>query len=338
MIHRLHSCSVGAAFVLLMLTFVSSMAFAQNVRVFDRTPIRFAAGQATGSAGVQVEDHGRMVEKLVILPEFEGPVRVYANLLIEPVPKDELSVHDKWDRAGNVRLSRTGLPDLELVKFVTAYGGRTEHRVDVSHMISWLAGPTTFRAFIDTWVDPAWQVTLSLEFEFDSAFVAPTWVRSLVFEPSYSFEAQADTGLDAHIQVPAGLDRVELQYLVSGHCTDGRGADEFVPKDNVISVDGRVVYRYRPWRDDCRDVRALNPYTKKWSDGTWSSDFSRSGWCPGDVVEPLELDLTDHLGSGAHTVNFTIENVRPKDADGHHGYWRISARLIGWSNLPPGTP
>ena len=82
--------------------------------------------------------------------------------------------------------------------------------------------------------------------------------------------------------------------------------------------------------NDCGNFRAINPYCKKWSDGYWSSDYSRSGWCPGDIVAPLELDLTDHLTPGTHTVRFMIENVRPEDENGHFGYWRISGRLLGW--------
>jgi len=43
-----------------------------------------------------------------------------------------------------------------------------------------------------------------------------------------------------------GTERVAMHYLVSGHCTDGRDADEFVTKDNVISINGREVSRLRP--------------------------------------------------------------------------------------------
>ena len=29
------------------------------------------------------------------------------------------------------------------------------------------------------------------------------------------------------VEIPAGTRRVVFQYLASGHCTDGRGAEEF---------------------------------------------------------------------------------------------------------------
>ena len=43
----------------------------------------------------------------------------------------------------------------------------------------------------------------------------------------------------------------------------------------------------------------------------------------------LELDLTDHLTPGTHTIRFVIENVRPKNEKGDHGYWRVSAAIMG---------
>jgi hypothetical protein len=104
-----------------------------------------------------------------------------------------------------------------------------------------------------------------------------------------------------------------------------------VSKDNVISVNRVVVERFRPWRNDCGRFRARNPYTRRWSDGWWSSDYSRSGWCPGDVVAPLRVDLTDHLTPGPHTIGFNVEGVRPRDEDDHYGYWRLSAYAVGWT-------
>ena len=75
-----------------------------------------------------------------------------------------------------------------------------------------------------------------------------------------------------------------------------------ISKANVISVDGVVVARFHPWRDDCRRFRDRNPYCARWTDGSWSSDYGRSGWCPGK--------------------------------DGHYGYWRLSAHLVGWDRPP----
>jgi hypothetical protein len=305
---------------------------AHSVVVFEAAGVHFNPDdpQAFATATVKAEDNGRIAVTHVDLPESEGATRIVAVVAVHPVAKDERSVQDKWDRAGHVRLVRENEPDIEVVKFITAYGGCTEHRVDVSHLAPVLRGTCTLIVFIDTWVTPAWRVDFRLEYEPLEAGPQPVWARGVCFEPSYDAQRYGAGGIRARVEIPEGLDRVLMHYLASGHCTDGRDADEFVSKDNVIRVDERVVYRFRPWRDDCRQFRALNPYCARWSDGTWSSDYDRSGWCPGDYVAPVELDLSDHLSAGIHTVECVVEDVRRLDEDGHYGYWRISAHLTGW--------
>ncbi len=283
-------------------------------------------------------NHGRVVTSEAYL--FQGlsradeiPSKITGHLTIRPIPKNELEVHDKWDRAGNIILVPENGSEIELIKFVTAYGGATEHEVDLTHLASVLRDKCTMRAFIDTWVSPGWTISLSFEYEWEdtgSGEPRADWAHGLIYEPGFDQDTEQAGGIDAHVRIPEDLTRVMLYYNVSGHCTDGRGADEFESKDNVITVDGVVVHRYRPWRDDCRDFRAINPYCKRWSDGSWSSDYDRSGWCPGDVVDPLVLDLTDHLTPGDHKLNVQIDGVRPKDDEGHKGYWRVSAYLVGY--------
>lgn len=304
---------------------------AETITVFSSDTIHFDEGNPNryASAGASFEDNGRVIIRTLRLPALDSNTRIVAHLVINPIPKDELEVHDRWDRAGDVRITMVGKPDLEMIKFITAYGGRTEYRVDATHLSPILQGETSIKAFIDTWVSPAWTIDLELEYSRDSLQRHARWVEPVLFEPSYTREIPGDSGILVTVNVPEGQRRVLLHYYVSGHCTDGIDADEFVKKDNVISVDGVVVYRYQPWRDDCRQFREINPYTRRWSDGYWSSDYSRSGWCPGDDVKPLELDLTDHLTPGSHTIRFVIENVRPKDEKGNQGYWRVSAVVLG---------
>ncbi|MCP4685655.1 MAG: hypothetical protein GY867_09440 [bacterium] len=304
------------------------------VQVFVNDDIRFSPDSADGNARekITVLDNGRLIQTDIGLPVFTGPVRITAKVVLRPIAKDYLSVHDKWDRAGSIRLVAGGRPDLEIVKFVTAYGGRTDWTVDVSHLAPVLRGPVSIAAFIDTWVNPAWKVDFSLEYTVDSTLPEFHWVSPVFFENSFDLETYADTGIEIQTDVPPGQQRVMLYYFTSGHCTDGRGADEFVKKDHVLSVDDFVVFRFRPWRDDCRQFREINPYTKRWSNGWWSSDYPRSGWCPGDVVAPNVLDLSDHLTPGSHKLGFRIESIRPKDEEGHYGYWRTSAFLVGQSD------
>lgn len=304
----------------------------RTITVFKENIINFTPEDSTkyDADSIVCRDRGRVITRTVDLPDVAAPVRITAHVVLAPIPKDELEVYDRWDRAGNIRLEIPGRPDVELVKFVTAYGGRTEYEVDLSYLAPLLYGRRLFKGFVDTWVSPGWTMDFTLDFAPDSEIINPIWTSPLIYQESFTRDSVGDKGVEVAVDIPAGLRRILLQYYVSGHCTDGTDADEFVQKDNVIYVDTDVVYRYRLWRDDCRQFRPINPYCRRWSDGSWSCDYSRSGWCPGDIVKPLDLDLTDHLTPGKHTLRFVIENIRPRDDQGNFGYWRVSSRLIGW--------
>ncbi len=278
-------------------------------------------------------DNGRIATTTVPLPDQPPRGRIFAHVTLHPVPKTDREVYDRWDRAGSLRLMADGLPDLEIVRFMTSYGGRTDHVVDVSDLAPLLRGRRQLGAFVDTWVSPAWRIDLALSYQPDTLYAPPVWAEPVFFTDSFNADDHP-SGAEVTVTVPPGLARVVLRYLSTGHCTDGRGADEFEAKANVIAVDGVVVHRYHPWRDDCRQFRDRNPYCARWTDGNWSSDYSRSGWCPGDTVEPRELDLSDHLTAGEHTLRFVIDDMRPRDEAGHHGYWRVSAALVGWDHTP----
>ncbi|MCK5127053.1 MAG: hypothetical protein KAR42_12440 [candidate division Zixibacteria bacterium] len=322
---------------------ISDFTFETKVTVFSGNDIHFNQEEPSkfASDSVLSLDNGREIYRDIELPSFDKQTRITAHLEIHPLPKDDLNMHDNWDRAGNIRLAKEGMEDIEIVKFITAYGGESVYDVDVSHLAKVLQGKCKIIGFIDTWASPGWKVDFSLTYETvddstgDEVYIDyiynPQWVQGLIFEPSYNLEKNGETGIEVEIEIPEGLNRVVLNYFVSGHCTDGNGADEFVPKDNVIYVDGEPVFRFQPWRDDCTQFRSNNPYTRRWSSGYWSSDYSRSGWCPGDKVDPVQVDLTDYLKPGKHVIRFHIENVRPKDEKGNMGYWRISGHLLGWN-------
>lgn len=302
------------------------------VPLFENVTVHFTPADSAryDSPFASARDNGRVMTTYRELAPPRGRGQVTLRLALRPIRQDIRSVVDRWDRAGSVRLLKPGMAPVELCRFMTSYGGATDHEVDVTRVAPLLQGHCTFEVFIDTWVSPAWEVDASLVFAVaeGGGVAPPAWAHGALL-PEGNLTA-AVPAAESTITVPAGLRRFELAAISTGHCTDGRDADEFITKDNVIAVDGREVLRWRPWRDDCGRLRAINPYCARWSDGSWSSDYARSGWCPGDVAVPQVVDLTPWLTPGVHTISWRVEDIRPADAEGNHGYWRVSAMLAGW--------
>jgi hypothetical protein len=127
------------------------------------------------------------------------------------------------------------------------------------------------------------------------------------------------------VEVPVGAHDCALRYVTTGHGGWDSG-DEFVPKVNEILIDGRTVARYVPWRSDCGAYRRLNPASGNFWNGLSSSDYSRSGWCPGAAVSPMILPLPD-LAPGRHTVRVTIPLGAPEGTS--FSAWNVSGVLVG---------
>ena len=104
----------------------------------------------------------------------------------------------------------------------------------------------------------------------------------------------------------------------------GRG-DEFNPKENVLYIDGVKRFTHTPWRCDCATFRDQNPVSGNFWNGVSSSDYSRSGWCPGTATNPVYVDLGD-LKPGRHTLRIAI----PQGADegGSFSHWMVSGVLL----------
>lgn len=86
---------------------------------------------------------------------------------------------DPWDRAGAVMLTIPGMENIELLKFITGFGGRSDLRQDVSDLASLLSGRRTIRGFVDTWVSPAWKITFDLIYKPVTAPVNPAWANGV---------------------------------------------------------------------------------------------------------------------------------------------------------------
>ena len=116
-----------------------------------------------------------------------------------------------------------------------------------------------------------------------------------------------------------------LRYISTGHGGWGEG-DEFIPKQNTILIDGKPAFTHTPWRQDCGCYRDLNPVSGNFWNGLSSSDFSRSGWCPGTATQPVYFDLSPWTDGREHTLTVAIPQGKP--VEGMFSHWAVSGTLI----------
>lgn len=141
---------------------------------------------------------------------------------------------------------------------------------------------------------------------------------------NYGSMFNTEKGLEVTFVLDKDVKDAQLKYIVTGHGGWENG-DEFVPKKNTIFLDGKNVFSFIPWRQDCGSYRLFNPASGNFSDGLSSSDLSRSNWCPGTVTTPTYIDLGD-LKAGKHTIQVQIPMGKPEGSS--FSAWNVSGCLL----------
>ena len=244
-------------------------------------------------------------------------------------------------------------PPVELVRFFTPFGVRNfndrrtvpgltwqdsaYYRQDITQYLPLLRGEAWIGAFIGNYDRGGHRLSLRLKYypetrELDPEPTGEKWISSLfntlpIMEMTgqqYGTMFDGDT-LTVTVDIPEGVKDMQMIYITTGHGGWG-GGDEFNRKLNELFVDGRKVWSYIPWRSDCGTYRLFNPASGNFWNGLSSSDYSRSGWCPGSVSEPLIVPLTG-LTPGTHTFSVTVPLGKPEGSSFSH--WNISGVLVG---------
>lgn len=252
-----------------------------------------------------------------------------------------------------IRITDRYLPLVELVRFFTPFGIRhynqyrslddrewateTRYKQDISDLQPLFGDEVLIGAFIGNYDGGGHKLSLTLKAypesdiwdtsEMDKHFVLPLFNTCNVMEmagQNYGRFFGTDS-LTVSFDVPEGTEQLTLRYITTGHGGWDTG-DEFVPKANTILIDGQVRYVYTPWRCDCGTYRTLNPASGNFWNGMSSSDYSRSGWCPGTATQPTYFDLSD-LKPGRHTITVAIPQGAPEG--GSFSSWNVSGAMVG---------
>ena len=276
----------------------------------------------------------------------------FLNALIDSVGVLPVFTDKNGEKYQGIKLEKNYTPLVELVRFFTPFGVKhfnqyrslpdkewedaAYYKQDVSDLRQYLQGDVYIGAFIGNYDDGGHKISIDLKaypesYEWnnsgDHLWTLPLFNTCNVMEMSgqnYGTLFGTDS-LTVTFTVPEGLTSLRLRYLSTGHGGWDNG-DEFVPKENVILIDGKPRFRYTPWRSDCGTFRTYNPASGNFWNGMSSSDYSRSGWCPGTATQPVYFDLTG-LTPGEHTMTIAIPQGQREGT--YFSAWNVSGVLIG---------
>lgn len=221
---------------------------------------------------------------------------------------------------------------------------------DITDLYPLLTSDAYIGVYIDTWTKEGYLIDVDLTIS--ESPVAGDLMPNRHVEPLINtiyYLAQPIPDIFARktvsipFEIPQGAKNVALKYIVTGH-GGHEGGDEFTKRENVIGLDGKELYRFTPWRSDCASFRRFNPSSGVWlqprkasyiSDSGWaekeieepiaSSDLSRSNWCPGSDVYPIEIPL--HIDAGKHTISISIPESQAIIGE-KYNHWLVSAYLV----------
>ncbi len=243
-------------------------------------------------------------------------------------------------------------PLIELTRFFTPFGvnyfntkrnvgilwtDSVSYKEDVSHLLPVLQDECWIGVFVGNYDKGGHRVSLHLKYFLNEQevsdkprkkyWVQPVFNTTNVMEMAgqeYGTMFKTDT-LTVDFEVPEGVKNVRFQYITTGHGGWGNG-DEYLPKKNEVFLDEKPFFDFTPWRTDCGTYRSFNPASGNFWNGLSSSDYSRSGWCPGTVSHPYFAWL-ENLKPGKHCIRVYIPLG---EREGNmFSAWNISGVFIG---------
>ena len=123
----------------------------------------------------------------------------------------------------------------------------------------------TWEFYIDTWTAEGYVASMELdvkESKITCDVMPERRVKPLMNTVYYIGQTYPDIfsrkDVVMDFDMPKAAKNVRLKYIVTGHGGHS-GGDEFVEKRNIVSVDGKEVLNFIPWRDDCASFRRFNP-------------------------------------------------------------------------------
>ncbi len=239
--------------------------------------------------------YGQSHTRTVYMPEnLDNYSEIYVNIDLN-CPTGGC---DPWDQPAKLMINKNG-ENYEIARYITPYGvacgGWTW---DITDFRSLLVNEVDWVSYVQVWGASGWLVSVELQLIEGSPVYPYSKVTKLWNEDNWVY-GDPDISYDfpeKEVLIQPETVAAKIRMTMTGH---GQGntlnAAEFSEFTHHIWIDGEEVFEQHLWKDDC-DQNTCSP-----QNGTYL--YSRSGWCPGQDVQPWEWDINGYFAPG-ESVNF----------------------------------
>ena len=239
--------------------------------------------------------YGQSHTRTVYMPEnLDNYSEIYVNIDLD-CPTGGC---DPWDQPAKLMINKNG-ENYEIARYITPFGvacgGWTW---DITDFRSLLVNEVDWVSYVQVWGASGWLVSVQLQLVEGTPAYPYSKVTKLWNEDNWVY-GDPDISHDfpeKEILIQPETVAAKIRMTMTGH---GQGntlnAAEFSEFTHHIWIDGEETFTQHLWKDDCAQ-NSCSPQS-----GTYL--YSRSGWCPGQDVQPWEWDLNGHFAPG-ETVSF----------------------------------
>lgn len=261
--------------------------WSQTFTVDVFTDTIFHINNAVQEVDVTFPDDGKLYSSVEVILTLEPP---------EGLDGDE------WDRMGHIYMYDEHGDWLEVARFITPFWNPPwTWTMDITELQSLFHGEKRMGVWLQSWKDDGYQVSVSYRFTEGTPARMPIRVTNLWNGAAWGYGNPGKYRMEHFFtpltaRVGEHADQVLARISVTGHrfVDNSEDAAEFLRRGRTLVVNGGG-----NWWNELWQLCGSWPVQPQ-SPGTWF--FDRSGWCPGDLVDPWITDITSQVVPGEDLV------------------------------------
>jgi hypothetical protein len=204
-----------------------------------------------------------------------------------------------WDYIAAFYVQEADESWTELGRFITSYHRETRWVLDATPMMAHLldGGTRNFRwSWAPSWNTQPTETRINLRFSNQGKGFAPRAVTKVA--TGGSFGSAYNVGREpVDVPVSAAAKHVELWAVTTGHGAGTNSCAEFCNSEHEFTIEGTSFSQEFPEASTAEGcISQIEDQMVPNQGGTWW--YGRGGWCPGQQVEPYQVDLTSLVTPG----------------------------------------